>query len=586
MKQADLRININGQNVSFPLEAFDLNLKLNYENDNIQPYSDVEDLTIYGEGVDIVNDWINSGLYYKGLPIQIRAVNSSSNVEVLDAYINLPKLHEIIQDGQLRVGISLKDNKANLNERLESITWDLLVDKGVVNSSSYSSVDYVVEKTDNALELVILTVTLYIMTKELIESITETIDLTNKTVTGSIPTVGIPPSVTIGAIIYAVLSIILNILYIALILIAIINMGIKLFELLVQPKRTHKMMNFRRGCEILATYLGYTFYSTIPELDRYNYLPSNIEMDDIDLTIGSINFPKGVNKGIPKSGDYGYTGLEWFDIMQTMFEAKITIDNGILIMLPKSDPYWLQNSTYVLPDIDIEKYTNNANELVFSRLIKYETDPIADEYTLSNFTGTNYQVLTNDTSLTQGADDNFIKKHETISLKMALGTRKDRLNAFESTLKNIGGIIDNITGIFGGGTSLAQRVQNRIGVLKVGTNNFTKAKMIYLAADGKMPINHRDLSSAKYLYNNYIKWKSFVLNSNERQRAVYELENIPFGLEDFNKIVRSGVAKLHDGTDIKILNAEWNILEDTAKMTFDKKDVYAPNLYEQYIEQN
>jgi len=578
----DLEVEIGGQVVDFPLKAFDLVVTSDFGNDAIQPQINIDDITIFGLGVTIVNNHA-AGNFYKGLPIIIRARNDNGVVQVFDAYINLPKFYEVFQDNTLRVGISKKNDLISINDRLASITWTLLESQGKINNSSYANLEYVVEKTNAQMEMLIMIVVLFIMTKELVENIISTIDLIFRTISAAIPSVGFGVVVNIGAILYAVLSIILQILYIAFLFIAIINMSKKLFDLLISPKRTHKLLNYRTGMTILATHLGLTFESPIIELDFYHFLPSNNNIDDIDLGIGTIQNPKGVLKGYPNVSDFGFTGLEFVEILLAQFEAKITIQNGKLIMRTKNDLFWKSQSSYVMPDIDIESWTTNADDIVFSTLLKYETDPIADEYTLSNFKGTNYQILVNNPTAQQGADNNFIKKHETVDFKLALGTRKDKLTAIEKTLKSVGGFIDNLTGIFGGGTNYASKIKNRIGVLKVGTNNHSKAKCIYLVG-GKIPANHRDFTSSKYLWNKYINSRSFVANNFERQRKVYKLDEVPFGMEDFNKISQNSYFKMADGTDAKMEFNEWNILNDVAKVEFNSKFVYANNLTETFIE--
>lgn len=582
MKQGDIRLSIGGVNVDYPLEAFDLKVKSFFENDNIQPDIDVEDLTIYGDGVKIVNNHIAAGLYFKGLPLILSVYNQNDVRSVFNGYVNLPKKHEIFQDGTLKIGISKKDSLTSLNDRLSSITWDMLESKGKIGNSDYTSLEYVVEKSDNAIEILISTLILFIMVKELLESINSLAKNVAEVIGASVPTVPFV-SLTIGQIIKSVIFIILQILYIAFILIAIINMSTRLFELLIAPKRTHKLLKYRRGMEILANYLGYTFSSPITELDNYHYLPSNNNVDGIDLLIGTINVVGSVEKGYPKASDYGYTAIEFVTILMTQFEAKLAIVGNQLILRAKNDPYWLQNATYTIPDVDIESYGNNADELVFSKLLKYETDVIADEYTLSNFKGTNYQILVNDPALVQGSDDNFIKKHETVSFYLALGTRKDKLTAIESSLAYLAGIIDMITSTFGGGTSWANQIKNRVGTLKVGTNNHTKAKCIYLVS-GIIPTNHRDFTSAKYLYNKYINHGSFVLNGFGQQKNKYKID-APFGMTDFLETSENSYAT-HLGNQVKITFSEWQILNDVAALEFEKKHVYAPNLFETYIEQN
>jgi len=580
MRKTTLEVQIGGVSVDFPLEAFDIDVKSDFVNDNVQPSLSIDDLTIFGKGVDIVNTHIANGLYYKGLPIRIGVLNS---VNVFDGYINLPKKHIKNNDGTINVGIVKKSSLNSLNDRLASITWSMLDAKGIVKQSNYTNLNYVVEKSNNALDIIIMTITLYVMVRELISIVDRLTDTINKATTSVIPAVGVGAVSMVGQIIYATLSIVLQILYMAIVLIAIIDMGKKLFELLLPPVRTHKTMQFREGMEILSNHLGYTFESPITELDTYYYLPSNTKIDEIDLKVGKISTPKGTAFGHPDTNDFGFTGLEYVTIMLDEFNAKLVIDGNKLVMRSKNDPFWKKQSTYKMPDIEVESFANNAKDLVFSKLLRFETDPIMDEYTLSNFKGTNYQILVEDPNIQQGKDDNFIKKHETLDFRLALGNRKNELNAVERTLKTLGGIIDGVTGVFGGGTSFKQKVKNRVGVLKVGENNFTKAKVVIVEGGG-IPTDQRDRLSAKFLYEKYINYDSFVLNNFGGQKDLFDLDNVPFGINEFLKTSNNSFFKTFDGADAKFLETEWNILSDSSKVIFEKKRIFAPNLIETYVE--
>lgn len=576
-----MKFQLGGQNVDFPLEAFDLAVQSNFVNDNVQPTIDISDLTVLKEWVSIINMHIANGLFYKGLPISITA----NSTNIFQGFINLPQLYEILNNGDVRVGIIKKDGLDNLQERLESITWAMLDKQGNVKNSDYTKIEYVVEKSNNAFEIIMLAVIIYVMGKELNQNTITLIKLPAKVVAAATPAVGFGAVVTVGQIVLAALELSLQLLYISLMLIVVLDMAKRLFDLAISPKREHKMLNFRRGLQIIANRLGLVLFTNISELNDYNYLPSNIEVDVIDLGIGKITTPKGVSKGYPKSGDYGFTAFEFVDIMLTMFNAQLIINGNQLVLLPKNDPFWRRNSTYIMPDVKPDKKRYNADELVFSRLLKYETDPIADEYTLSNFKGTNYQILTRDNSLVVGSDDNFIKKHETIDFRLALGNRKDKLNAVEKTLKSVGSAIDTVTGVFGGGTNFANKIKNRVGVLKVGTNNHTKPKLIYLKG-GKIPENHRDFTSAKYLYDKYINEKSFVANNFAKQKAIYSSDSVPFGMAAFLQTSQNSYAKDSNGNEIKIRESKWNILNDVAAVEWEEQEIFAPNLFEEFIEQN
>jgi len=189
-KNADIRFYINNQQVDYALETFDISIKADFSNDNIQPNISIDNVTIFGDGVTIINDWINAGKYYKGLPIKIEVFNDSSAYSLFDGYINLPKKYEVFSDKTVNVAIVKKNGLNNLNDKLASITWGMLIDKGIVTDSDYSEVNYVVEKSNNAFEIITLLIMVFIMTKELYESIVRIADNVNKLITSTVPAVG------------------------------------------------------------------------------------------------------------------------------------------------------------------------------------------------------------------------------------------------------------------------------------------------------------------------------------------------------------------------------------------------------------
>src|SRR5690606_9159994 len=161
---------------------------------------------------------------------------------------------------------------------------------------------------------------------------------------------------------------------------------------------------------------------------------------------------------------------------------------------------------------------------------------------------------------------------------VALGNRKDSLNAVERTLKDVGAFVDDITGIFGGGTSLAAKVKNKIGALKVSTNWTTLPKMLYLSG-GKLPINHRALFNAKILYDNYHNYDSFVLNGYFGQKKVYNNVRIPFGFSDYQQLTTNSYFYFN-GKQAKITKFVWVIGKDEATIDFWVREPYTFNLKE------
>ena len=201
---------------------------------------------------------------------------------------------------------------------------------------------------------------------------------------------------------------------------------------------------------------------------------------------------------------------------------------------------------------------------------------------MNNYKGTEYSIITDDPSI-PNAGAKYLKKHETINFNVALANRKDKLNGIENTLKDLAKVVDDTVNFFGGNSDLSGKIKNKVGVMKQGTNNHTVPKIVYMSGD-KIPANHRSLFSAKALYDNFINHRSFVLNNFGYQKAIYEIENAPFGFEDFLKTIENSNFTDSNGNIGKFRELNWLIAGDSANVTIENQEVYCPNLIETYIE--
>jgi hypothetical protein len=461
---------------------------------------------------------------------------------------------------------------------MQGTTMSYLEAIGVFTQADYTSVKYVVEKSDNKFEILMNIVVGYILVVQLQQQIKSTSEsiATATGITSSSFTGGI------GAAIFLVLVATINVVYTAFMVVAIINLGIKVFETFLPTPRTHKTLRLRTALTKISNHLGYSFSSPITMLDDLVYLPSNLETDDVNFLTGLIDIPRGTKSGLPNERDYGFTALEFFELCEKMFNADIKVDGNTLEFRSRNDPYWQQAATYQMPNFLRKVKRYNTDELVFSRLIKFDTDEIADEWTINNFKGTNYEIITNDTTITN-EEAKYIKNHETIAFPVCLGNRKSKLNPLELALADLGALIDGVINFFGGSSNLAGKITSRLGVLKVGTNNTTKPKLLFVRGN-KIPSNHRDLFSAKVLYNLYINEKSFVLNNFGGQKALYSLEGLPFGFEDFLNTIENSNFVDSDNNLAKFRTLNWLISGDTASGEIEQKEIYTRNLTETYIE--
>jgi hypothetical protein len=577
-KNARLRFTLNNQIVDAPIEWQDISVQADFEDNAVQPKIDIEEFTFVNQEAQTIRDWISAGRIFEGIPFKIDTYNVNTSSNSFDGFINCSNGVEIFDDRTLKAKLEQSKSWFSVRERMQGVTMSYLESIGVFTDSDYTKVKYVVEKNDNSFEVLMNSVVLFMMSVQLyqeIKSIQK--DIANST--------GIAASgafATVGAAIFTTLAAIIQAAFLILMFAAILKLALQIFQTFLPIPRTHRTIKLRTALEKISNYLGYTFSSPITLLDNLVYLPSNLQVDKVNFLTGLIDIPRGTRSGLPNESDFGFTGLEFFELCEKMFNAQLKVEGNNLEFRTRNDPYWQQTATYQMPNFLRKVKRYNTDELVFSRLIRFDTDEIADEWTINNFKGTNYQIITDDTSITDRAA-RYIEKHETISFPVCLGNRKSELNALENSLATLGSFIDFVVNFFGGNSNFAGKITSRIGVLKVGTNNTTKPKILYVNGT-KIPSNHRDLFSAKALYNGYINEKSFVLNNFGGQKALYSLEGLPFGFEDFLKTIENSNFVDSDNNNAKFRSLNWLISGDTATGEMEQNEIYAPNLTETYIE--
>ena len=111
----------------------------------------------------------------------------------------------------------------------------------------------------------------------------------------------------------------------------------------------------------------------------------------------------------------------------------------------------------------------------------------------------------------------------------------------------------------------------------------------------KVSVQNRNLLNANHLWNKFHLVNSFIEDSNEinflgatipntleqvnNQKKIYELENIPFCIDDYNKVKNNSQIVDSDGvTKGEIVSLKWNVYEQKASITFNVKEKYTNNL--------
>lgn len=578
---------INGKTVKIPKDFFDVGVKASF-GENVQANLTTEEFTFILDGYEEILAWIQNGRnggvgIFEGVPLAI--INSdyrySSNVTIFKGILDLQAGTNILPNRK-HIQVRLRqDNSLNqLSELIEPLDYGYLQSLGVLTASHYVNVDYVVNKTDSGLETITTFITIYLLSKQLADTVKE-IGSTAATIAG-IAASGLPGP--IGAAIYAAAVAILQVAYAATLLVLIIDFGKDLLAILVQPLRTHKGIPLKTLLQVACEYVGYSFETSIEDLDSLIYLPSNKNVDEFE-TKGILKSAGSITQGIPNVGDIGFTCPELFQLARDLFNGRFAILGNTVQFHTEGAPYWIKQSSWKKPGVIKGRagaaYRYNTDEIKGSILVQFETD-ITDEYTIKNYQGTSYQVLTDAKSVSVAANKT-IKNSDQVYLPIALGNRKSELTVFENALIPLANLFDKIADVFGKNPGLAKKIKNKVGVLQVSANNHSVPKLLWMQG-GRIPSNHRALFSAKTLWEKYHSEKSFVQNSFNRQRRYVDNEVIPFNLSDFVALLNNSYFRDENGKVSKVVDLEWNMSRDSATISYWVQETYTNNLKETFIE--
>ena len=583
---ATTKILLNSKILQPPKEWQEIGLIASFQDGEVQPTITQENLTFILDSYTELKNWIADGNVFEGMPLTILSQSTNQNglssITSFDGFVDLRDAIINDTEGSISAEVRYKEDISRFFERLQALDYAYLDLQNAINYN-YSDCDYTVVKIDYAFEALMQSTILFLMTKQLIEvtriiadNIATIAGLTTAALTGAI-----------GATVYLIATLILNVVYATAILIQVINLGRDLISAFVQPKRTHKSSDLFNLIKSVCNYLGYSFNTSILDMKNYYYLPSNTNVDEFDDKIGFLKKAQTIKKGIPNVLDYGYRCSEMFELVRNMFNGRFAIVDNTVQFHTELSPFWQTFSTFQMPDILEGEYKYNTEELKSNIFISFETD-LTDGWTIEKFEGTNYQIITTDiTNINPKAV--VIDKLEEVRLPVALGVRKDKLNGFEKFLKFLAGIIDGVVNTFNrifflrGRSDLAGRIQNKVGILKVENNNHRVPKIILLE-NGRIPSNHRQRLSAKHLWENYISEKSFIQNGFRRQRKLFSGVSIPFGWQDYVKLINNSYFTDLNGKQGKVTEIEWIQDADTANISYYLEEVYTTNLKETFIE--
>lgn len=555
-----------------------ISITLDFNNDGegpftVQPEIQSDSLEFVLNESNIIRKWVQDGIdgtgvgIYEPMELRIDLVSGGNSVEGFRGILDMVNDMQFVDKNIVLVKLLKRGGTAQLGERTQAVSFAFLASKGEITDADYVDIDYVLAHIPDFREVLILSITIYILLKEIQEQIKRIIDLTTE-ITAMIIGGGFTGG--LGGIILLIGKTATEIAYTVFIIIALKELMTQLIDNLVAPIRTHKGMKLRTLLEKGAGHLGYQFQSgqfTNVFIDSLTIMPIK---EDAPKSSGETGFP--TNKG----GLYTY--FEMLQFYRQLINGKIVIA-GNKLKVERRD-FFDNQTTYVLPDsVELRDSRFNADEIEANLNIQFLIDE-KDDTTLINYdvNKTTFQRIT-EPKIIQNKKNVQIKGLEQQNIPVSLPTRKEELTSVEKILLKVAKLVDN----FVGGNTFSNKITGRIGVLHL-SNDFTGTPKIIPMAGKKVRFNYREIMSAEVLHDSFYFLNTFTpVPTNHNQFVRHLGVTIPFCFEDYITLSENGGFTTEDGREGKFEKIEGNPDGGSAKADLRIKQVFTNNLKDTII---
>lgn len=526
----------------------------------------VDTIILPREAYDIVKNHVATVGLFEGIPYRIQMANGIN----LNYYVDLTET-PVFRSYECELKIKRRRATDSFFDNADGTSFELMLKKGVVFPTF--DVPYLIVR-DNQLEVAItLTLALFSMTQATVQAIKDLATTISQGVQASTPSVGAGVVVDTGDIIAFALNVIAQTVYIASMLIALVDMSAKLFELIFPKVRKLLGCKLKDLVSVGCNFLGYSLESNLLNSVQFTVLPVPLtkERKGIFKFIPD-ELISSFNKGVPSSSDTVSTLGSLIRAIEETFNAQTKVIDGV-IYIERRDFWESITTNQVSPAMVIQadrmdEYTYNSMDVWKRYYIHYQLDAM-DLNTMDELYDIHDAEYSTEPVNVVNSDLVTIKGLNDVSVPFALGQRKNELNWLEKLAKGLFKVIDSLSGVFGGGTNLVSKIDGRVGVLVISQNFFSVTKLLY-TVNGKQPENFIDYVSARGLWNNYHYINQIALNSwkikSEVRMRIME--------EDFVTLLNNNWAEIN-GVNCEILKLEWLDEKSLATITYRIPDNYA-----------
>jgi hypothetical protein len=602
----------NGQIANEPNNVEGINYQLVYDSDGNPIISSSVDIEIGvgkgGDAYNIAKSYIDNGQITQGLPYIVDIEHEGSVTNLFDGYINLwggfvnEKL-KLIEARAERVG-----GLDWLTLQGDAVTFEYLYENGNITDADFVDIPYVINRVGRNSETFLAIVTAYVIQLQLraaIKSITNIIADTSNPLTSA----------------NGIIKLVSEIIYLTFLFLSLANLVLEIISLLINPVKYHKGMKVLTMIEKMCAYYGLTFSSSILQSSPFNnmvILPEKyaIFQSEARRFLGRTTKLEGNDRGY-----YRGTFKELLESLRTLFYAKIRVVDNILYFEP--DNFRLGSPRFAIPDFDFgaQRYSYNAEDFYANFILEFFTD-MDDRNTILEYKGTAVQVITTPETIPNQMR-NLAGRINRVQIPYALAKRKNKLNFIEQTISNlfdairfvINTIINAINELIKIVNSILrlfrtivrtlqalginvkvnipsippipkftglQSIQDRKNYMMLETDFVDVPKIMILNEDGKLASVNEQILNARYLYENYHIFRSFVRGNN--QWKSYELPEIQITYDQWLTLRENDFGFTSDNKEVQFLEVNFNPYKRTIEGKYRVRDTYISGLTENIIE--
>lgn len=619
----EISFSLNNKRVENPLNVSNFTIELNFDRDNPFKSENVSvnewefgtgDYSNAQDGATVLDEWFNSlpgpleGCPFK---IELKEIGKKST-----AYNGIVDTSKRIYECNKMVVPSIETGGLDWFNEASKVSFDYLGTPtaeggfGNITSSDYIMCPYTIE-TSNGAELFLASFTM--------GSIVYQIVSVSKDIAGTIASLA-------GVFTFGNLfMLIVQIAFAIFLVVSFILLFLDILNMLIQPVKYFASMYAKVLCQKACEYLGFTFESSVllqPPLNQLaiipprKFLPANA---DIKGVLGFLTSDKTVQNGY-----YQGTFQALITGLKSTFGLKEVIDSEKKVFRLEPLDFKMGSPLYKMPDVKLLPTTVNREEYYRQINFTFTTDN-SDRWTVLNYEGTEIQVnqLPVTTSNRQAVlNDGLLD----IISPFARGTAKTGFTGIEQIVLSVSKLLDPLLGALVKLVnaaippintlinlinklikalnkipkvkikvklkrikplkfkSLAQTIEDRLGMLKVESDYFSIHKMVLIpnntdARDNRLLPENSTVLHAKYIWDNFLKSISFdPLDNQNNQRELKEAVGVTVCYQDYLNVKDNSFMEIANGQIAEIISFLYKPKENLADIKFKIQKIWVPNL--------